>query len=210
MCKNKGIVGSKGACQPMVSWRGNMNRIILACSIVLSGVAAHATVIDFDDVASGTLIDNEYAAFATFSSSGGAFNEAVSFGGSNILGTRNALGQLTFVEDTFIDFTNAVNGLEFDAIEPNFAGVDATFQIFHSGGSSFESLTGLGGPGNKHVDLSGYVNVTRLEITDILDDVSKENGIGWDNFSFNVVPEPVSMLALGAGIAGLVARRRRH
>jgi hypothetical protein len=44
-------------------------------------------------------------------------------------------------------------------------------------------LNGLGGPGSLTVDLSAYLNVTRLEIVGIDPDPA-EDGIGWDGFHF--------------------------
>lgn len=169
---------------------------------------AHGVLIDFEDRFSGEIIDTQYAD-VTFSSSAGNVNFANAFGPGIILGSGSPASGITFLEDTYLDFTSAVNNLQFDAVEPNFDGIDATFNIFHSGGMSTEFLVGLNGPGNKHVDLSAYTDVTRLEIVDILDDPQLENGIGWDNFSFEVVPEPCTMLALAAGVAGLAARRRK-
>lgn len=169
---------------------------------------AHGITIDFEDRSLGELVTTQYAD-VTFSSSTGNANFANGFGGGIILGSGSVAGGANFLEDTYIDFTSPVDNLQFDAVEPNFDGIDATFNIFHSGGMSTEFLVGLNGPGNKHVDLSAYTGVTRLEIVDILDDPQLENGIGWDNFSYEVVPEPCTMLALAAGVAGLVARRRR-
>jgi hypothetical protein len=59
--------------------------------------------------------------------------------------------------------------------------------------------------------LSEYVGVARLEIVNILDDPSRANGIGWDQFSFVVgdtVPEPGTLGPLGLagwGSAGAAA-----
>lgn len=187
----------------------NMLKIYLGVLAAALPLAANATVIDFEDRTVDETIDSQYSSVATFSSEPGFENAALSYNSGIILCTRPVGGFADCLHDTYIDFTSAVNGLEFDAIEPNAVGVDATFNIFADGGMHTEFLTGLGGTGNKHVDLSAYTNVTRLEIVDILDDPSNENGVGWDNFSFNVVPEPFSMVALAGGLVALARRRRR-
>ena len=83
------------------------------------------------------------------------------------------------LDNPYIDWDNPINNLRFEAIKPNFDGPDATFKIFQNGvHTATEVLIGLGGGGNKGVDLSAYNNITRLEIVDILVDPVFENGIG--------------------------------
>lgn len=40
-------------------------------------------------------------------------------------------------------------------------------------------------------------------------DAGNDHGLAIDNYSMSAVPEPASMIALGLGISGLIARRRR-
>ena len=59
------------------------------------------------------------------------------------------------------------------------------------------------------VDLSAFIDVTRIRIYNITDSA----GIGWDTFSFEngattPVPEPATLLLVGAGLIGAVRRRR--
>lgn len=184
-----------------------LSKISSVAAALAVATLSHAVVIDFEDLSAGDIVTTQYPGLA-FSSSDGNINYANSFG-TIILGSGPIGGGATYLEDTYLDFATPVNSLEFDAIEPNFAGVDATFHIFHDGGIATEFLTGLGGPGNKHVDLSSFTGVTRLEIVDILDDPNLENGIGWDNFSFQVVPEPTSLLALGTLLVALARHQSR-
>jgi hypothetical protein len=67
-----------------------------------------------------------------------------------------------------------------------------------------------GGVGNNEfVDLSAFSRVTRVEIVNIFNDFGTENGIGWDTFSFDVVPTPSSAALLSIGLlAGARPRRR--
>jgi hypothetical protein len=157
-----------------------------------------------------TVVTNQYASLATFSSESGAENVAFFESGLhfNILCTRPIGGNINCLQDTYIDFTNPVNNLRFTAVEPNLNQIIATFNIFHSGGMTTEFLTGIGGFGDKLVNLSAYSGVTRLEIVDIWNDPINENGIGWDGFVFDTVPEPASLAILGMGGLALLRRRK--
>ena len=120
-----------------------MKRLLFIC-LLTSGLvgASHATLIGFDDLASGTVVTNQYAE-AKFSSSGANSNFvqpwATAASGGNIICTPACL------EDTYVDFTNPVNNLTFWAIEPNFNGHDADFRVFENGVfSATVPLIGLG------------------------------------------------------------------
>lgn len=173
---------------------------------------AQAMSMTFNDLAAGTMVTNQYAG-VTFSSSSGSANYAYGFNGNNILCTGPVGGGINCLEDTYIDFATPVNSLTFWAIEPNFDGPDADFRIFQDGVyTTTLPLIGLGGTGNKFVDLSAYAHITRLEIVNILVDDINERGIGWDNFTMAPVPEPETWVLVLAGLAtvSLVARRRRN
>src|SRR5262245_54259216 len=79
--------------------------------------AARATVIDFDDLASGVAVTNQYPE-ATFSSDAGFENATDSFynlGTStpNYICTRLTGGEFTCTNTTFVVFTFPVNNLRF-------------------------------------------------------------------------------------------------
>jgi len=186
-----------------------MIRLTLVATIAMPFVA-QADFIGFDNLANMTVIGTQYP-HVTFSSSVGAANYAYANAGapspSNILCTGNPT--ITCLQDTYLQFDGPVQNLTFYAVEPNFAGHDADFRIFQNGVfTTTVPLFGLGGIGNKFVDLSAYSNITRLEIVNILNDPAAENGIGWDSFSFTPVPEPTSLLGIGLGGLALILHRR--
>lgn len=187
--------------------------IVLGAATAALGLASSAqalTVIDFDGFTG--LVTNQYAS-ATFSSIAGAANYSFAFAtahsGPNILCTGGANG-IDCLSPTIIDFTNPVNALTFWAIEPNVAGPTAQFNVFENGSYSatVNFISAGGSPYNQLVDLSAFSNVTRLEIVSILNDPTNENGIGWDTFSFEVVPAPSSAVLLAIG--GIAMGRRRR
>jgi MYXO-CTERM domain-containing protein len=180
---------------------------------IAAATASAQTVIDFDTLAGGTVVTNQYPG-VTFSSSAGNQNYAISRPGSantapNIL-CSGPVGGLDCLQDTYIDFATPVNNLTFWAIEANVVGVTAQFNVYeNSVFSSTVNLNSSGGKGNQEfVDLSSFNNVTRVEIVNILNDPINEQGIGWDTFRYYSVPSPSGLAALAIG--GLFATRRRR
>jgi hypothetical protein len=158
--------------------------LALAVSLICASSARAQVTIDFDDLPAGTLVTNQYPS-ATFSSEPGFGNFTEQFNGTILCTGPLGGGIPDCVHDTYIDFTVPVTGLHFMAIEPNAPGEVAQFRIFQNGvHTATVDLIGLGGGGNKPVDLTGFTHVTRLEIVNILDDPMNENGIGWDDFQF--------------------------
>ncbi len=181
----------------------------LATSVAAPSASAGLSVlIDFEAFPSGTIITNQFPE-VTFSANAGAENAVSGPGLTGQFICSNPVGELTCLEDTYLDFTNPVNDLTFQAVALNSQGVlAAQVNVFVSG--AFDSTVDIVGDGDAFpiIDLSGFSNVTRIEIVNILDDPSAENGIGWDNFSFTVVPAPGSAALLG--VAGIAAVRRRR
>lgn len=80
---------------------------------------------------------------------------------------------------------------------------------FMNGNTVVGTVSGTGSGVDSHF-FAGWMSgggITGVIITE----PSGENGLvgGIDNVRYDVVPEPATMIALGAGIAGLIARRRR-
>jgi hypothetical protein len=152
----------------------------------LSPIASAQVLIDFEGLPIGTVVTNQFPE-VSFSSSAGNVNSVTGpfIASGQFICTGPAGGAVTCIEDTYMDFTLPVSDLTFQAVEANCACPDALFRIFQNGVFTHAIvLVGLGGSGNKLVDLSGYPSITRLEIVDILDNPTLENGIGWDEFSF--------------------------
>lgn len=174
-------------------------------------VAAHAVVVDFDNLANGTVLTSQYGGL-TFSSSAGSEVRIYGFVGAdtapNIICTYTG-GTINCTEDTNIDFANPVNNLTFWAIEPNTNQNAANIDIFQNNVyTTTYQLTGIGGSGNLFVDFSAFSNITRLQMRIDPNEVPL-GGIGWDTFTYDVVPEPASMIALGAGLLAIARRRRK-
>lgn len=187
----------------------------LACFLaVASAGSASAATINFDSVASGTVITNQFAP-ATFSS----------IAGSQILTTAQNLGStlpnficsgrggaINCTDAVFVDFSIAVSNLKFVVVGDNNNGLAGAISIFN--GATLLGTQNMIGDGNSgtpfSVDLSGFGSLTRIELTTI--DVA---GLGYDDFTFDVgagaVPEPTTwaMMLAGFGAIGGMLRRRK-
>jgi Kelch motif protein len=144
-------------------------------------------VIDFDLLAAGVPVTNQYAD-ATFSSDSGflAWTVATSQGNSlpNAIATGPAAGGVDGTHDLDVDFPRPVVGLAFDAIGVDGAGNVATVNVYERGlFAAALPIDGLGTPAVPvHVDLSVYRDVTRIEIVSVGD----AGGIAWDDFVFGI------------------------
>lgn len=155
-----------------------------------------------------------YSPFATFSTDPGAglhyFSGGHAVGSSapnNITAAVNP-DAFPYDENLYVDFVAPVNNLSFTVSSDNDSGKIATVRAFYAGSLSVElDVLGNGDPTDAiDVDLSGYQDVTRIEVIDITDTY----GLSYDDFKFspNAIPEPatMSLLAVCLLVAGL--RRR--
>jgi hypothetical protein len=142
-------------------------------------------VIGFDDLAYDTVITNQYATHATFSSDPGCACAARSDGGfavskPNFLFTYYSCTNGAHAS-VFVDFTKPVSNLSFKAIGVETNGKAATINAITSQGIKTSELTGHGDYNAPvTVDLSEYTGITRLEIVDVLE----ASGVGFDDFAF--------------------------
>lgn len=186
-----------------------MKKLVGLAILGLVTAQAMAVTIDFDNVAAGTVITNQYPD-AIFSSNAGQENraEAQNLGSSlpNFLCTFTIGGGINCVNDTYVDFINPVNGLSFLSIGADDTGHNADVNVFVN--NAFAATVQVVGDGTPLapdlVDLTAFNNVTRIEIVGITD----SNGLGWDDFRFNVVPEPFSLVAVGGAVLAMARRRK--
>ncbi len=192
---------------------------------------ACATVIDFDNVPSGTDVTTQYAG-AQFTSETGLTTIAYAYLGPSPFGAPNVLvpfnptfGFPTSVPDLYVDFTTPVNNLGFHAVAADEYGTIAQVKVY-SGLTllGIDPIIGNGpSPGNfgnaanatTYVNLSAYSNITRIEVvppTGLFDLDSSYGGGGliYDDFTFDPVPEPSATLLLSiAAFAATTARRQK-
>ncbi len=151
----------------------------------VSATAQGVTIIDFDALAVGDVVTNQFPE-ATFSSIVGQENVVradFNFGPlsfPNYICTKYVGGSLNCRNPPIVDFTLPVNDLTFLALGDNDVGVQATVDVFEN--AVFSATVDIT---VDVVDLSGFTNVTRIEIGNITDG----GGLAWDRFTFNVVPQ---------------------
>jgi hypothetical protein len=188
--------------------------VVLSTAFAFLSGAANAVLIDFEGLANGTEITNQFAG-VTFSSTAGFTNYVTTQPGigegDNFL-CSGAGGSINCVAETILSFLNPVNDLSFLQVGDNATGVVAQVDVYENG--VFSATVDILGDNNfslsNLVDLTLFVNVTQIRIFNITD----PGGLGWDNFSFDMasmgdVPLPAAMWLFLAGIGGLYARARK-
>jgi hypothetical protein len=174
--------------------------------------AQAATTIDFDGLAAGDVVTNQFAGQGvTFSSEAGSQIDVLAQNlGSSL---PNFICSTSCTSDIFVDFAAAVSGLTFLSIGADASGDVGDVRIFN--GATLLGTVDIMANGTPFtadlVDLSAFAAITRIEIVGITDPA----GLGFDDFTFNAsngaVPEPGTwaMMLLGFGAVGFAMRRRK-
>lgn len=189
--------------------------VFLALALSATAAFGASVVVNFDNLNNGDVITNQYAG-VTFSSTTGNVNYVTAQSQyqstpPNFLCSGPAGGGIDCAQETFLNFSSPVNGLNFDGMGVNDIGVEAQIDVWTNGvfNSTVQVIGNAQGLAPDHIDLSGFSNVTEIRIYNIVDG----GGIGWDTFQYTqgqgTTPEPGTLIMFGSGIIGLAGMLRR-
>jgi hypothetical protein len=189
--------------------------VFLALALSATAAFGASVVVNFDNLNNGDVITNQYAG-VTFSSTSGNVNYVTAQSQyqstpPNFLCSGPASGGIDCAQETFLNFSSPVNGLNFDGMGVNDIGVEAQIDVWTNGvfNSTVQVIGNAQGLAPDHIDLSGFSNVTEIRIYNIVDG----GGIGWDTFQYTqgqgTTPEPGTLIMFGSGIIGLAGMLRR-
>ena len=182
-------------------------------SKTLSVFVTTASVINFDNLAAGTIVTNQYP-LATFSGDPAFPNQVVA---STDASQPNSIGAPTPAADggdpignpydhpLYIDFTTPVDDLQFLQMRDDAAAGTEIEQVnvFQNGKQTATVPVYSNGqartPGK--VDLSAYSGITRIEIVDVTDPA----GLLYDDFRFMVAPDLLTAHRTGDNLGEVVS-----
>jgi hypothetical protein len=178
---------------------------MLGCITLFGSVrVSQAVTIDFDNLAFLDVVTTQYPE-AAFSSQPGFVTEVGTpsgpFGTSapNFVCSAPAGGGFPKCEhETIVDFTTPVNLLTFKSVGANSSGVIAQVDVHTPNQIDTVNIFGS----QQLVNLSLYGNISKIRIHSINDHL----GVGWDDFTFEPIPEPGTFALFGSAL--LLTRRR--
>lgn len=199
-------------------------RNLTILSLLAVAAASNAVLINFDDLANGTVVSNQYAG-VTFSSGGrtganelgSGFDYATATdmlastdGGSGYQASdMNMLhsfgGWLGEDGDPVITLTFSSAIQSISCLVMGIGEAQYTRLIARSGGLDVATATATAAGGSRQTLSLNGLNVTEIQITPGY----FGDWVGIDNIQYELVPEPATMVALGLGAAAMLRRRRK-
>ena len=154
---------------------------------------AMTTLINFDDLSSGTFLSDQYSG-VTFSSEPGNFIMVLSQpdvpSKPNIIAPVNSNGEVDGTLNLNVDFAQPVNDLSFRVVFDNTIGAAAKIDVYTTITGSpitVDLITDGDRLTSDLVDLSSFTNITRISVNNITD----PGGFPYDDFQFNFAPVTV-------------------
>lgn len=189
-------------------------RTSLCLLALIAGGVANAVNVSFDDLTSDEALTNQYSGLGLDSTGTSYIRDGLGLGDSGNWGLFGTNGTKFLGNNgdpdytTVFNFSVAVNAISFDISRSNGSDVNDSYVV-----RVYNGATLVGGGGFFFQDINNWstfsasaANITRVEVKTLGADF---HPYGIDNFTYGVVPEPVSMATLALGGLALLKRRRK-